>query len=44
MTLIAAGGCLYGLLARWRKSLCPSIIAHFLEDAVAGVLAPRLLR
>jgi membrane protease YdiL (CAAX protease family) len=43
MTLIAAGGCLYGLLARWRKSLCPGIIAHFLEDAAAGVLAPRLL-
>jgi len=34
-------GCLFGLLARWRKSLRPGIIAHFVQDAVGGLLLAR---
>jgi uncharacterized protein len=39
MLAIAAYGCLLGLLAWWRKSLRPGMLAHGLEDGVFGLLA-----
>jgi len=38
MTVIAVFGCLFGLLAQWRQSLRPGMIAHFLQDASAVLL------
>jgi len=38
MLLIAVYGVLFGLLALWRKSLRPGMIAHGLHDSVEGVL------
>ena len=42
--LIAIYGCLFGLLARWRKSLRPGMMAHFLQDGVAGMVAARFIK
>jgi uncharacterized protein len=39
MLAVAAYGCLLGLLAWWRKSLRPGMLAHGLEDGVFGLLA-----
>lgn len=39
MTLIALYGACFGVLAHWRHSLRPGIIAHALQDIAAGVLA-----
>jgi len=41
MIVIAVYGCMYGAFAYWRKSLRPGIIAHFLQDAVGGLLLAR---
>ena len=38
MIAVATYGCLLGLLAHWRKSLLPGIIAHTLQDTLGGVL------
>jgi CAAX protease family protein len=38
---IAVYGCLFGLLATWRKSLRPGMIAHLLQDAVGGLVLAR---
>lgn len=38
MLLISIYGCMFGLLAEWRKSLRPGMIAHFIEDALGGLL------
>lgn len=38
MVLIAAFGILFGLLAVWRKSLRPGMIAHAWTDAVSGAV------
>lgn len=38
MLAICVYGCLFGLLARWRGSLRPGMIAHFLQDGVGGLL------
>src|SRR5579864_9086175 len=38
MVLIAALGVLFGLLAVWRKSLRPGMIAHAWTDAISGIL------
>lgn len=35
MAVIAVFGCLFGLLAQWRRSLRPGMIAHFLQDSSA---------
>jgi len=35
---IAVYGCLFGLLATWRRSLRPGMIAHFVQDAVGGLI------
>jgi len=39
--VIAVYGCLFGLLATWRKSLRPGMIAHLMQDAVGGLLLAR---
>lgn len=44
MLLIALFGCLFGLLALWRRSLRPGMIAHFMQDGVGGLLARHLMR
>jgi len=38
MLTICVYGCLFGLLARWRGSLRPGMMAHFLQDGVGGLL------
>jgi len=38
MTVITVFGCLFGLLARWRRSLRPGMMAHFLQDALITVV------
>ena len=37
MVLISIYGCMFGLLAVWRKSLRPGMIAHFVEDALGAL-------
>jgi len=44
MAIIAVFGILFGLLAEWRRSLRPGMIAHALQDGVVGLLARHLLR
>jgi membrane protease YdiL (CAAX protease family) len=39
MILIMVHGWLLGLLADWRKSLRPGMLAHGLQDALGGVVA-----
>lgn len=43
MVMIAVFGILFGLLAEWRRSLLPGMMAHALQDSVAGLLARRIL-
>jgi membrane protease YdiL (CAAX protease family) len=38
---ISVYGCLFGLLAHWRGSLRPGMIAHFLQDGAGGLLLAR---
>ena len=38
MTVITVFGCLFGLLAQWRGSLRPGMMAHFLQDALLTVV------
>jgi uncharacterized protein len=38
MVVIALFGCMFGLLALWRKNLRPGMLAHAWQDALAGVL------
>jgi membrane protease YdiL (CAAX protease family) len=44
MVVIAVFGSLFGLLAIWRQSLRPGMIAHFVQDGVGGLIARHLLR
>lgn len=44
VAIIAVFGILFGLLAEWRRSLRPGMIAHALQDGVAGLLARHVLR
>lgn len=44
MLSIAVYGVLFGLLAHWRRSLRPGMMAHFLQDGVTGLLARHFLR
>jgi uncharacterized protein len=39
MLVISVYGILFGLLAQWRRSLRPGMMAHFLQDGVTGILA-----
>ena len=41
--LIGVYGMLFGLLAMWRQSLRPGMIAHFAQDAIAGLVLARYL-
>ena len=43
MLSIAIFGTTFGLLARWRGSLRPGMIAHFVQDAMGGLLARYLM-
>ena len=44
MLLIAVLATMLGLLAHWRRSLRPGMIAHALQDGVTGIVASHLLR
>jgi hypothetical protein len=39
MLAIMVHGCLLGVLAYWRKSLLPGILAHGVQDALGGTVA-----
>lgn len=44
MLLIAVFGTLFGLLAYWRRSLRPGMLAHALQDGIAGTLGRHFMR
>ncbi|HUK24562.1 MAG TPA: CPBP family intramembrane glutamic endopeptidase [Terriglobales bacterium] len=44
MIVIAVYGCLFGLMAHWRRSLRPGIIAHFLQDGVLGLISAHYMK
>jgi len=44
MSLIAVYGACFGLLAGWRHSLRPGMLAHALQDTAGGLLARFLMR
>lgn len=41
MIVISVYGCMFGSLAYWRKSLRPGMTAHFLQDAIGGLVLAR---
>ncbi|HTV09675.1 MAG TPA: type II CAAX endopeptidase family protein [Candidatus Aquilonibacter sp.] len=41
--IIAIYGCIFGALVLWRRSLRPGMIAHFLQDSIAGIFLARHL-
>lgn len=41
--VITVYGCMFGSLAYWRKSLRPGMTAHFLQDAVGGLVLSRFV-
>lgn len=43
MTTIAVYGITFGLLAAWRRSLRPGMIAHFIQDGLGGLLGRHLM-
>ncbi len=44
MLVIAVFGVMFGLLAHWRRSLRPGMLAHFVQDGIGGLVAPHFLR
>ena len=44
MLVIAVYGIIFGLLAQWRGSLRPGMMAHFMQDGVGGLAARHLMR
>jgi uncharacterized protein len=44
MLLIAVYGVTFGLLAHWRRTLRPGMIAHFVQDGLGGIVARQMLR
>lgn len=44
MAVIAVFGSMFGLLAHWRGSLRPGMLAHALEDGIGGTLGRHLMR
>jgi uncharacterized protein len=42
MLMITVFGIAFGLLAIWRRSLRPGMMAHFLQDTIGGLLGPHL--
>jgi uncharacterized protein len=44
MLVISVYGIIFGILAHWRRSLRPGMLAHFMQDGAAGLLARHLMR
>jgi membrane protease YdiL (CAAX protease family) len=44
MVLIAVYGCLFGILAAWRKSLRPGMMAHAWQDLFSGIILKVAMR
>lgn len=44
MCIIAVYGCLFGLLAYWRRSLRPGMTAHFVQDTLGGFVGRHFLK
>jgi CAAX protease family protein len=44
MVIISVYGCLFGLLALWRRSLRPGMLAHFFQDGGIGLVARHLVK
>jgi len=44
MLVIVVFGTMFGMLAQWRHSLRPGMIAHFLQDFSGGVMAGRFMK
>ncbi len=44
MFIIAVYGCLFAILAYWRRSLRPGMTAHFLQDAIVGLIGKHLMK
>jgi len=44
MVVITVFGTLFGLLAYWRRSIRPGMLAHFIQDSVGGLLGPHMMR
>jgi len=44
MIIVGVLGFLFGVLAHWRKSLRPGMIAHFSQDSIAGLFWKIILR
>lgn len=44
MCIIAVYGCLFGLLAYWRRSLRPGMMAHFVQDTIGGLVGRHFLK
>jgi uncharacterized protein len=42
-TVIAVYGLMFGVLAHWRRSVRPGMIAHSWHDALTGILGAMLL-
>ena len=42
--LIGLYGCMFGILARWRRSLRPGMMAHAWQDSVSGIVGSVLQR
>jgi uncharacterized protein len=38
MAVIAVFGCAFGILAAWRKNLCPGMMAHAWQDLFTGIM------
>ncbi len=44
MIVISVFGTLFGLLAHWRRTLRPGMIAHFLQDGVGGIVGAHFMK
>jgi uncharacterized protein len=44
MCIVALYGCLFGLLAYWRRSLRPGMLAHAVQDTIGGLLGRHLMK
>jgi membrane protease YdiL (CAAX protease family) len=41
--VIAVYGCMFGSLAWWRRSLRPGMLAHFIQDAIGGLVLAKFV-
>lgn len=44
VVIIAVFGTLFGLLAQWRRTLSPGMIAHFVQDGVGGLVGAHFMK